>query len=131
MNQRIDAGQHLLLDLHNVAPKLLMHEEFVRNAMLKAATKTKAKILHSYFHHFGNNYGVTGVVAVSESHLSIHTWPEWEYASIDVYLCYGLDPKIAADSLVDSFSCKLYDIKSIVRQAYVPYGVYKKYDSIS
>jgi S-adenosylmethionine decarboxylase len=115
----IESGTHILLDINDIKPVLLWDANFVRNAMIQAARAVKANILHDYFHHFGDAYGVTGVVAVSESHLSIHTWPEWWYASIDVFLCRGMNPEIAAESLVKTFGSEDYNVQVITRKAVV------------
>ena len=51
-----------------------------------------ATILHSHFHHFTPNGGVSGVVVLAESHISIHTWPERNFAAVDVFMCGACDP---------------------------------------
>jgi S-adenosylmethionine decarboxylase len=117
--ETIESGTHILLDANNIKPVLLWDANFVRNAMILAAREVKAHILHDYFHHFGDAYGVTGIVAVSESHLSIHTWPEWSYASIDVFLCRGMDPMISARSLLKTFDTTDYKLQIISRKAVI------------
>lgn len=115
--KEIDAGTHILLDINDVDANLLGDKDFIESVMVEAAKKTGAKVLHSYFHHFGEQFGVTGVVAVSESHLSCHSWTEWNFISIDIYLCYGMDPTIASNHLIEVFNSKDYDIKIIKRKA--------------
>ena len=117
--QTIESGTHILLDANNIKPVLLWDTGYVRAAMILAAEEVKAHILHDYFHHFGDAYGVTGIVAVSESHLSIHTWPEWGHASIDVFLCRGMDPMISARSLLKTFDTDDYNLQVISRKAVV------------
>lgn len=113
------SGTHILLDINHVSAEKLRDDKFVRDSMIQAAKDAGANILHDYFHHFGGQWGVTGIVAVSESHLSIHTWPEFNYASIDIYLCRGMDPRVAADSLIKSFDSHDYDLQVIERLARV------------
>ena len=55
----------------------------------KTAQAAGATILAAHFHHFGAGAGVTGVLLLAESHLSIHTWPEHHFAALDIYLCSG------------------------------------------
>ena len=117
--EEIEAGVHVLLDINNIRPELLYAQDFIEHAMVSAARKANATILHSYFHHFGGQWGVTGVVAVSESHLSIHTWPEWGYASVDIYLCRGMDPRICAKYLVEIFESTSYNMNVITRKAVI------------
>lgn len=113
----IESGQHIILDMYNIKAELLWDESFIRNTMIDGIKATGANVLHDYFHHFGEQYGVTGIVAVSESHTSIHTWPEWNYAAVDVFLCRGMDPKIAAEAILKSFECTDYSINEISRKA--------------
>ncbi|WP_264802183.1 adenosylmethionine decarboxylase, partial [Ameyamaea chiangmaiensis] len=54
-----------------------------------------ATILHSHFHHFTPNGGVSGVVVLAESHISIHTWPERNYAAVDIFMCGCCDPHLS------------------------------------
>ena len=53
---------------------------------------TGATILHGHFHHFGPNSGVSGVLVLAESHVSIHTWPERDYAALDIFVCGDCNP---------------------------------------
>ena len=72
--------------------------------MLKAADKAGATVINSTFHHF-SPFGVSGVIVLQESHFSIHCWPEYSYASIDIYTCGDtVDPWIAYEFLKKSFS---------------------------
>ena len=59
--------------------------------MVSAAQACKATIVDATFHAF-NPYGVSGVVVIAESHLSIHTWPERDFAAIDIFMCGACDP---------------------------------------
>jgi S-adenosylmethionine decarboxylase proenzyme len=79
-------GRHLLLELYNCDRKLLNQVEPVENILKKTAIAANATIIESAFHHF-SPYGVSGVVVISESHLTIHTWPEYGYAAVDVFSC--------------------------------------------
>ena len=65
----------------------------------ESALRAGASIVHSYFHPFGEGMGFSGVTLLSESHISIHTWPERNCASIDVFMCGNCDPQIAVDYL--------------------------------
>jgi S-adenosylmethionine decarboxylase len=68
------AGTHLLLDLWGA--RNLTDPELIDRALRDAAEAANATILHSHFHHFGPDGGVSGVLVLAESHISIHTWPE-------------------------------------------------------
>jgi len=84
------AGAHLLLDLwgaHN-----LTDPEFIDSALRDAAEAARATILHGHFHHFGPDGGVSGVLVLAESHISIHTWPERDFAAIDIFMCGSCNP---------------------------------------
>ncbi len=95
-------GVHYLLELRGCDPEVLNDLPEVRRILLEAARRAKATILNSYFHQFSPQ-GVSGVVVVGESHLSVHTWPEYGYASADVYTCGQTDPMSAVRYIADEF----------------------------
>ena len=64
----------------------------IDRALRDAAEAANATILHSHFHHFGPDGGVCGVVVLAESHISIHTWPERDFAAVDIFMCGACDP---------------------------------------
>lgn len=84
------AGTHLLLDLWNA--QNLCDPDCIDSALREAAEAAGATILHSHFHHFSPNGGVSGVIVLAESHISIHTWPERGFAAIDIFMCGSCDP---------------------------------------
>jgi S-adenosylmethionine decarboxylase len=77
---------------------------------LTAAQVAGATILLSHTHHFTPNGGVTGIALLSESHISIHTWPEFCFAAIDIYMCGSADVSRALESLKDSLRPDRYVI---------------------
>lgn len=110
-------GTHLIIELDGVDPILLKDVDFVREALIEAAAKTGATILNDKFHDFGPNYGVTGVVSLSESHISVHTWPEYKYAAVDIFVCGDCDPYKGSKHIVSVFNPNVYQIKQIKRGA--------------
>lgn len=92
----VAVGEHLLLDLYGVAPALLRDAGALETALREAADALGATILHAHLHRFdslrtglpaGEQGGVTGVLLLAESHLSIHTWPEHGFAAVDAFMC--------------------------------------------
>ena len=89
-------GKHLLVELHGCNPELLKKVDVVKEIMVSAAKACKATIVDTSFHEF-NPFGVSGVVVIAESHLSIHTWPEYRYAAVDIFTCGDvIKPEAAA-----------------------------------
>jgi S-adenosylmethionine decarboxylase len=84
------AGTHLLIELWGA--KHLGDSARTEAALRAGAAAAGATILHCHLHHFGPNAGLSGVLVLAESHISIHTWPEREYAAIDVFMCGVCDP---------------------------------------
>ena len=84
------AGMHLLVDLWGASN--LGDPAAIDAALREAALAAGATILHSHFHHFAPNGGVSGVVVLAESHISIHTWPERAFAAVDIFMCGNCDP---------------------------------------
>lgn len=96
------AGTHLLLDLqgaHN-----LDDLKIVEKAMRDAVAASGATLLNIDLHHFTPNGGISGVAVLAESHLSIHTWPEREYAAVDIFMCGNCDPYKAIPALKRAFN---------------------------
>ena len=96
------AGSHLIIDLWDA--HRLADLEHVDRVLRQAAVDTGATILHGHFHHFGEGCGVSGVLVLAESHVSIHTWPERGYAALDIFVCGGCDPYRALPALKAGFS---------------------------
>jgi len=103
------AGMHLLVDLWGATN--LGDPAFIDVAMREAALAAGATILHSHFHHFSPNGGVSGVVVLAESHISIHTWPERDFAAVDLFMCGSCDPRDSIPLIEAAFRPERTDIK--------------------
>ncbi len=94
-------GKHLLLELKGCDKEVLNNLGFIRNTLLAAAEKSGANVLGQSFHQF-TPQGVSGVVIISESHLFIHTWPEYGYAAADIFTCgNSVQPEKAAEMIIE------------------------------
>lgn len=95
------AGRHLLVDIWD--GENLSDPDVIDAALRRGAEDAGATILHVHLHEFSENGGVSGVAVLAESHISIHTWPEWNYAAVDVFMCGETDPMRAAEVLREAF----------------------------
>lgn len=87
--------RHILYDVWLAEPEILERTEPLEAILVEAARRSHAVILHCHFHQF-DPHGVTGIVLIAQSHLSIHTWSEDSYAAIDIFSCGGgMDPDAA------------------------------------
>ncbi len=102
------AGTHLLVDLWGATN--LDKPALIDTALRAAAVRAGATILHSHFHHFTPNGGVSGVVVLAESHISIHTWPERAFAAVDIFMCGACDPQDAVPVLKAAFHPSRVDV---------------------
>ena len=108
-------GSHLLLELKDCNSELLNDLSYIRKTMIETAQDVGATIVGESFHHFSPQ-GVTGILAIAESHISIHTWPEYGYAAADIFSCgTSFRPREAANKLVDALECRRPEIKEIER----------------
>jgi S-adenosylmethionine decarboxylase len=99
-------GKHLLLELRDCNKEALDNIDFIRINLVTAAIAAGATVMGESFHKFSPQ-GVSGVVVISESHLTIHTWPEFGYAAVDVFTCgTSVKPEIAAQILVEKLGSK-------------------------
>ncbi|WP_255448475.1 adenosylmethionine decarboxylase [Telmatospirillum sp. J64-1] len=96
------AGVHLLIDLWGASK--LDNIEVIEAALRESAEIAGATLLHCHLHHFSPNGGVSGVLVLAESHISIHTWPERNYAALDVFMCGDCDPWKAIPVLKKAFT---------------------------
>ena len=102
------AGTHLLIDLWGA--RNLDQPDLIDRVLREGAVAAGATILHSHFHHFTPNGGVSGVVVLAESHISIHTWPERDFAAIDIFMCGICDPRKAIPILQAAFFPERTDV---------------------
>jgi len=79
-------GKHILAEFYGCSHKFLNDVKSVEEFMINAAQVANATIIDSIFHTF-EPHGVSGVIVIAESHLAIHTWPEYGFASVDIYTC--------------------------------------------
>ena len=95
------AGTHLIADFWDARPldDLALMEATLRRAVEAA----RATLLHIHLHHFTPNGGISGVAVLAESHISVHTWPERDYAAFDVFMCGDADPRAAVAVLEAAF----------------------------
>jgi S-adenosylmethionine decarboxylase len=103
------AGRHLLVDLWDA--QNLDEPDYIDRCLREAAIAAGATILHSHFHHFTPNGGVSGVVVLAESHISIHTWPERNFAALDIFMCGDAKPHRAAELLRKAFKSGRAEVK--------------------
>jgi len=96
-------GIQVLVEYYDCNREILNNTAMIENYMNTAAQKAGATIVNSAFHTF-NPHGVSGVVVIAESHLSIHTWPEYGYAAVDIFTCgETVDPWEAFEYLKEMF----------------------------
>jgi S-adenosylmethionine decarboxylase len=108
-------GRQVTVDFFD-CDKLILNDPSEIETILEGAAKaSKATVVKSLFHKF-NPYGVSGVIVISESHLAIHTWPEYGFASVDVFTC---------GPVVDPRVCQRYLVKAL-RSARSEYHEFKR-----
>ena len=97
-------GSHILADFYGVSARLLQSSSKLEALLRSAAETAGATVLGSHFHSFGTAQGITGVVLLAESHISIHTWPESDFAAVDIFMCGSANPQRALEALVEALS---------------------------
>ena len=96
-------GYHVLMEFHGCSQDIIADSDEVEQILLKAAEISKAHVVESIFHKF-NPHGVSGVIIISESHFTIHTWPEHGYAALDLFSC---SREIDLDAMIDYLKTRL------------------------
>lgn len=96
------AGTHLIIDLWNAHH--LDDIPRMEQAFRDAVRDCKATLLHIHMHHFQPNGGISGVAVLAESHISVHTWPERNYAAFDLFMCGDSEPHKAIPIFEKAFN---------------------------
>jgi S-adenosylmethionine decarboxylase len=108
-------GFHYVVEASGCDPEILANANRIRQIFLEAAKVGNMEVKASYFFKFSPT-GVSGVVIVAESHISIHTWPEKGYAALDVYTCgTKANPEKAVDYILDKLRAKYAHVSEIKR----------------
>jgi S-adenosylmethionine decarboxylase proenzyme len=108
-------GNHLLLEYRGCDAGILDDLDRIQRLMAQAALATNARIVDLLFRPF-RPQGVSGVVVIEESHLSIHTWPEARYAAVDLFTC-GTEcvPEAAHKVLVEGLEASEHSMLKVRR----------------
>lgn len=114
MTTRSDFGRHYLIDLRGCDPEIIKQVDPTREILLRATKECGATRLDDYFHQF-QPFGVSGVVLIAESHISVHTWPENGFVALDIFTCGEMKPQVAVDIMQKSFRAKEATVKIVVR----------------
>jgi|TARA_X000000950_G_scaffold168726_1_gene205933 S-adenosylmethionine decarboxylase len=114
------AGAHLIVDIWGVDQ--LDDLELMERAMREAVEAAKATLLHIHLHHFTPNGGISGVAVLAESHISVHTWPERQFAAFDIFMCGDAKPELAVEVLRTHFHPGQFQVQELLRGRTGSYG---------
>lgn len=108
-------GKHLIVDFYDCDCELLNDAQFIDKVMVEAANACGATVVSNHINRF-NPYGISGVVVIAESHITIHTWPEHGYAAVDVFTCgETVDPWIVKAYLSSKLIAKRSSVEEFQR----------------
>lgn len=108
-------GLHVIADFFECSEEVIKSTKLIRNYMINAAKKANATIVSEGFNSF-NPWGVSGVIVIKESHITIHTWPEYRYAAVDLFTCgTSLELMEALNYLKEKLECKNMECSSLLR----------------
>ncbi|MCP4602953.1 MAG: adenosylmethionine decarboxylase [Proteobacteria bacterium] len=111
-------GRHLLVEYHDCDREVLNDLHKIEELMKAAAQAAEARVVGTVFHPFSPQ-GVTGVIVIEESHLSIHTWPEYGYAAVDFFTCGECLPERAHEVLKNGLSAANSE-KMLIKRGLLP-----------
>jgi len=107
------AGAHLIVDLYDA--ERLDDIDHIDETLRHCVGAAGATLLHMHLHHFEPNGGVSGVAVLAESHISIHSWPEANYAAIDIFMCGSANPDACIPLLREAFKAKQVAVSELLR----------------
>ncbi len=116
-------GRQILVEFYDCEQSKLNDVSYIENSLIQATKASKATIISHNFHKF-SPYGISGVVVIAESHVTIHTWPEYNYAAVDIFTCGDtIDPWIIQEELKEYFESKSVSSMEMKRGLFkVPQG---------
>jgi len=99
-------GRHIIVEMWGCCKDTIDNVHIVKEILTKATESIKATLVDVVCHRF-SPYGVTGVAILAESHISVHTWPEYEYTAVDIFICSStINPHDAASYMAQAFCAK-------------------------
>lgn len=107
-------GDHYLVDYHGCDPEIIQAVEPTQEALLLAATRCGSTIIEYHFHQF-SPHGVSGIILIAESHISVHTWPERDFAAFDIFMCGDAKPEMSIPVLKQHFYPERMEITEHLR----------------
>ncbi len=110
---KLFAGTHLIIDLWGA--RGLADAAAIERALRQAVEAAGATLLHIHLHRFTPQGGISGVALLAESHITIHTWPERDYAALDVFMCGASDPRRTVPVLRRAFQPQRFEVRELLR----------------
>ena len=108
-------GHHFLIEMYECDAQLLNDVAEIQAQMLNVAVCCQMTIIHHYFHRF-TPHGISGFIVIAESHLAIHTWPEYGYAAVDLFTCGRTDLlESCLHKLRENFRCQRLSAVKVMR----------------
>ena len=115
-------GRQILAEFYNCNSEALKDKDYIEDAMVNACIVGKATVVAHTFHSF-SPFGVSGVVVIAESHVAIHTWPEYSYAAVDIFTCGDtIEPWILFDYLKEKLGCTYVSQMELKRGLFETHG---------
>lgn len=122
MRRGVGLGRHVIAELLDCDRSALNDAKLVESALLEAARATGSTVISHYIYQF-KPQGLSGYVLIAESHISIHTWPEYGYAAVDVFTCgEHTDPWAGLEVLRNRLRARRVSIVSMERGVGVAYS---------
>ncbi len=107
------AGSHFIIDIYG--GKRLNDLEHVERTLVECVEAAGATLLHVHLHPFEPNGGISGVAVLAESHISIHSWPERDYAALDIFMCGNTQPERCLEVLKNAFHAERMTVRELLR----------------
>ncbi len=109
-------GRHIIAELHGCDPGLLTDLDRTMEILREAVRVSGATYLGEFHKVFEPWGGLTAIVALAESHISIHTWPEYRYAALDIFTCgENADPWKAYEYIVEAYKPEKVNVTEVKR----------------
>lgn len=108
-------GRQLIVELYGCDKTILDDPIRLKHILIDAISRSGATIIQPFFHQF-SPHGISGVVVIAESHVAIHTWPEFLYCALDIFTCgYQVKPDLILEHIRTGFTARDVSVMEVKR----------------
>jgi S-adenosylmethionine decarboxylase len=113
----MSSAEQLILDIKTKKKDILRNKKFLQEKLQSISNILETNVVDKIFYKFKKGgRGVTGLLLLKESHISIHTWPEFSSATIDIFSCKRINVELVKKFIMKNFEVKKFKCRKFTRR---------------